>query len=299
MLSIIIINYKSEELTVKFVKQECSKIRIPHKIIIVNNAATQESNLKLKQNLDAVLTDADSFVDCTDKDIYIIGCSDNLGFAKGNNLGATFALKYFNPDYILFANTDIHIVDTDICERMIEVMKSKNDIGIIGPKVVGLQGELQSPNCRFDLWYHNVWYYIQVRFMTKKQIVEHSYAIHAKEGYHYQVMGSFFLVREKDFLDCGMFDPNTFLYYEESILSERMARIGKKVYFYPQVSVIHEHGATTRKYMNRINIDKQKFASAAYYYKNYRGKSAMEVMLVGFIHEIIIRVINIKQKLVK
>lgn len=299
MLSIIIINYKSEGLAIKFVRQECSKIRIPHKIIIVNNAATQESNYELEQALDAVVTDGDSIVDCMDKDIYIIGCSDNLGFAKGNNFGATFALRHFNPNYILFANTDIHLVDTNICERMIKVMKSNSEIGIIGPKVVGLRGELQSPNCRFDLWYHNVWYYIQVRFMTKEQIVEHSYATHAKEGFHYQVMGSFFLVRAKDFVDCGMFDPNTFLYYEESILSERMLRIGKKAYFYPQVSVVHEHGATTRQYMERIRIEKQKFASAAYYYRTYRGRSAMEVRLVGFIHEIIIRLINFKQKIVK
>ena len=61
-------------------------------------------------------------------------------------------------------------------------------------------------------------------------------------------MGSFLLVKAFDFYNCGMFDSHTFLYAEEPILAERMAAIGKRVYYYPDSEVIHEHGVTTSKF---------------------------------------------------
>ena len=48
-----------------------------------------------------------------------------------------------------------------------------------------------------------------------------NYAQNAQEGYHYKVMGSFFMLRAKDFFDCGEMDPHTFLFAEETILTER------------------------------------------------------------------------------
>lgn len=296
MLAIIIVNYKADDLTINFVTKECHKIKLPHKVVIVNNAASNESNLRLAKLLNGrIINDISSQPD--DSSVYIIDSHDNLGFAKGNNLGVCFCKKHFEPDFFLFTNTDIRIIDDDICEKLIEVLKKKNDIGIIGPRVVGLKGEPQSPNCKFDLWYNNVWYFICARFKSKKQIHKGDYASSAKEGYHYQVMGSFFLVPSQSFYECGLFDPHTFLYYEESILSERMLRIGKRVYFYPTVSVVHEHGATTKKYLDILKIEKMKYDSAAYYYKTYRGKTNLELKIVWLIHSLIIRLIHFKKSI--
>lgn len=296
MLAIIIVNYKADDLTINFVTKECHKIQFPHKVIIVNNAASKESNLRLAKSLNGIIVD-DVSLSPSDSHVYIIDSCDNLGFAKGNNLGAYFCKMHFAPEYFLFTNTDIRIIDADICERLIKVLEEKKDIGIIGPRVVGLKGEPQSPNCKFELWYNNVWYFIGARFKSKKQIRKGDYASSAKEGYHYQVMGSFFLVPSLSFYECGMFDPHTFLYYEESILSERMLRIGKRAYFYPTVSVVHEHGATTKKYLDILKIEKMKYDSAAYYYKTYRGKSNLELKIVWLIHSLIIRLIHFKKSI--
>ena len=110
--------------------------------------------------------------------------------------------------------------------------------------------------------------------------------------YHYQVMGSFFMVPSQAFIDAGMFDTSTFLYYEESILTEKMLLIGKKVYYYPKASVIHEHGTTTKKYLDYLKIDRMKYESASYYFSKYRGKSKFELKIVWYIHSAIIRIIH-------
>lgn len=48
------------------------------------------------------------------------------------------------------------------------------------------------------------------------------------------------------FMDAGMFDEYTFLYYEEVILSERLTKIGKRTYYEPSVAALHyEEGSST------------------------------------------------------
>jgi hypothetical protein len=59
------------------------------------------------------------------------------------------------------------------------------------------------------------------------------------------VQGSFMLVRTEDFNTVGGFDTNIFLYYEETDLCIRLAKMGKSCYLIPEAKYIHYHGAST------------------------------------------------------
>ena len=290
-LFIIVINYRQEELTIRFVKNELSKIQMPHKTIIVNNSATIESNTLLCKALGAVWVEDNNHKIDTEKAIFVLSSVENLGFAKGNNLGAMFCKKWFSPQYILFTNNDIRLKNDDVAERMIEKLEEHPEVGIIGPKVVGVDGKLQSPFPYTSYWKRHIWMYWSTLFYSaekKKKVFQFDYQEKAQEGFHYYVMGSFFIVRADFFYKCGMFDPNTFLYAEESILSERMASIGKKVYYYPDSVVIHEHGATTGKYAKCKRNDWQ-FESENYYYRTYKHTSSF-LILLGCITNIFMKV---------
>lgn len=280
MIAIILINYKMEDLTISFVKKELSKVSEPHITVIVNNGATDESNSKLRNALDAqIITD----IKCEpERNIFVISSYDNLGFAKGNNLGADFCERHFHPEYILFTNNDIRLKDRDVVEQLIQKLTILPDAGVIGPKVIGLDGMAQSPWPYTSFWNRHIWVYWSTLFCSREKkikIFRLDYPQKAKEGFHYYVMGSFFLVRSKDFFQCGMFDPNTFLYAEELILSERMRVIGKGMYYYPEVTVIHEHGATTSNLKSRKSGALQ-YRSECYYYRSYRHTNLL-VLLLG------------------
>lgn len=272
-LSIIIVNYRNEDLTINFVKKELSKIKIPHVTVIVNNEATDESNSKLCQALNAQLVTSNYVGNESLCNIFIISSEDNLGFAKGNNLGVYFSKKNFQPEYYLFTNNDIQITDVEVVEKLISKLNIIDAAGIIGPRVVGLDGKNQSPYPYRSFWYRHIWIYWSSFIYSKQKKIqkfEIDYPDRAEEGFHYYVMGSFFVVRACDFYKCGMFDPATFLYAEELILSERMRIIGKKVYYYPGTYVIHAHGQTTKKY-GGDRINDWLFESECYYYKAYMG----------------------------
>lgn len=284
MLSVIVINFRMEDLTVRFVSEELSKIKIPYKTVIVNNAANDESNAALCSSLSAELVCDDSECDLS-RDCFVLSSGENLGFAKGNNLGAEFSRR-FDPEFILFANNDIVFQDEDVVERLMEKLAAVQDAGVIGPRVVGIDGALQSPHPFRSFWDKEVWMYWSSLFWSKeKKIKEFSldYSEKASEGFHYYVMGSFLLVRAEDFYACGMFDPHTFLYAEEPILSERMAAVGKGVYYLPSVTVIHAHGATTATLPNGKRRDWQ-FESNMYYYRTYCHTGPFLLMLGRLTH---------------
>lgn len=286
MLVIIIVNYKNEQKTIDYVEQELSKIKINHRIIIVNNGATEQSDHILTDSLHACL------VHDIDKNYppslcYIISNPENSGFAQGNNLGATFAKDHFQPDFILFSNNDIRFLSDNVVEKLIAKLQVTPTAGMIGPKVIGLKGEQQSPEPFRTFWDRHIWMFLSTFFYSKRKKImrfQLDYAQTAKEGFHYKIMGSFFIVNAKDFYRCGMMDPNTFLYAEEPILSERMSSIGKRVYYYPEATVIHEHGATTSKHLKWKTGSDIGFKSECYYYKTYIGTPSWQIFLARIIH---------------
>ena len=290
-VAIIIINYKMEWLTVSFVKNELSRIEYPHKIIIINNEATITSNSFLSAELGAAVIEDVSNIPQDQCNTVVLSSIVNLGFAKANNLGAAFCQKWFSPDYILFSNNDIQIKDLNVIDSLIGILCDLPDVGVVGPKVIGLDGIEQSPFPYTSFWVRHVWRHWSSLFYSLNKRIEKfniDYPQKAKEGYHYYVMGSFFMVRASDFYNCGMFDPTTFLYAEEMILAERMRAIGKLVYYYPDVTVVHAHGKTTKKYMCG-SINDVLFESECYYYRKYKKVSKFQLVLGRMTHGLLKR----------
>ena len=288
MLSVVIVSYKNNQRTVQYVQEELSKVSVPCKVVIVNNAATSESNAELANNLHAEIVD----VGCTssdDSNVYIINNPVNSGFAKGNNIGAKFAIDVLKANYILFSNNDIKIIDCDVVEQLLEKLKTLPDVGIIGPRVVGLKGELQSPEPYLSFWDRMVWMYLSTLFISQERKIRKfhlNYSQEASEGFHYKIMGSFFMVRAKDFVDCGMMDEHTFLYAEESILTERMNAIGLKAYYYPKVSVLHDHGVTTKQHLKKNQVRDLKFESECYFYRRYKHTPLWQIWVGKIVHKL-------------
>lgn len=288
MTSIIIINYKSEDLTIKFIKEELSKIQAEHRIVVVNNAATADTDAHLISTLDAILVN-DIRAEVSPSQVYVISSKENLGFAKGNNLAAEFSVNHFNPEYLLFTNNDIVLKDSDVVEKMISKIESLPDVGVLGPNVIGLDGKRQSPEPYQSFLDRYCWKFWCSPFVTKKWKERRfgiTYRADAQEGYHYKVMGSFFMCPTDTFQGCGMMDPHTFLYAEETILTERMKAIGKQVYFYPEATVIHAHGATTTKNIGRKGINKRRLESDEYYYEHYMHTPHWKILFGTFMYKL-------------
>ena len=151
MLGTIIVNYKTDDRVIKYVTEELPKIATKNKIVIVSNSATDQSNLRIAEGCRGHVVCANGTID-EESDVFVLGSKDNLGFARGNNLGAAFLLKHFQLDYLLVSNCDLYFADYNVVDKMITKMDDTPDIGLIGPCVVTPSGDRQSPVNNLSVW---------------------------------------------------------------------------------------------------------------------------------------------------
>ena len=268
----IVVSYKNEEMTCHFVNDELSGLKEVTHVVVVNNSASTDSDRLLYKGI----VGAELIYEGQEyhgSKIVVLPTKGNQGFAKGNNQGAVFARKYMSPDYLLFTNDDILITDVDVIGKLIEKLDSDDRIGAIGPRIRLKDSDApQGP-----IPYSNPWkryflpYAIPLPFSWYRKYMGQGYMENAKEGFHYVIIGCFFLMRASDFYTIGMMDPNTFLYREEECISERLQKqLGKQAYWYPQTDVIHLKSVSTKKNKSKgISVNKIMQESDLYYYNAY------------------------------
>jgi GT2 family glycosyltransferase len=301
MFSVIITEYNTAERTFKYLCDFIDKCSVrDYNFVIVDNSVNHDNYEQLNRRLIDDGYSVESIHHNTSKDAVFLKYSKldidvfyytdftNNGFAKANNIGAGIAKKQ-NADinYYLFSNSDIMFNDRLNISEMIDVLESNDTYALIGPKVVGIDGKPQSP-CKYINIFkrHIIPYLLWPLNILIPPLRRMSYDADydARSGEVYRIIGAFMLIKARSFDKVCGFDPNTFLYCEESILSERLASIGCKVFYDPNVEIIHEQGVSTNETINtdKVNIINKKerlFNSEIYYYKNYRNYNNIVITL--------------------
>lgn len=267
MLGIITIDYRNPQLTIDFCNRELKKINVPFVCVIVVNAATDEEIDIISKGTKGKIVGIDSKI--KESNLFILPSKENLGFAKGNNLGVNFLCENFPIDHMLFSNNDIEIKSACLVEDLISKIDGDAQIGAIGPRVVGLDGADQSPHHRIISPYRQIGWKVFPFLREKNKAIKDVLPSIPCSGFCYWVSGAFFLMKTEDFIKIKGFDPNTFLYYEEPILAERLGQIGKRMYFLSNVEVLHYEGGSSSKVDKKISWNKFLVDSASYYYKEY------------------------------
>ena len=281
MVGVIIVNYHNQPMTIHFTKNELAKLPDDLNVVIVNNDATVQSDHELVTALDAEVVNLELFRKSA-SGVYVISSQENLGFAKANNLAVNFINRYLKNEYLLCANNDVILLDTYIIRQLINKLEVDSQIGMIGPRIEGVKGEKQSPFPYQSFWDRYVRMYLYTPFLSQEKKADRfglNYSEKASEGFHYRIMGSFFMMRLADYNAIEGMDPNTFLYAEEMILSERLKKINKGVYYYPEAFVQHIHGATTHKSMSSDSILAEQMKSECYYYHQYLHVPKWELLI--------------------
>lgn len=95
-ISFVILNYKTYQEAIACTESIFSSQTYEDiKVVIVDNGSRNESVAALRERFGE------------DERVHLVTSPDNLGFAKGNNLGIAYAREHFDPDFIVAANSDI------------------------------------------------------------------------------------------------------------------------------------------------------------------------------------------------
>lgn len=242
-VGIVILNYKKYEETIDCVKSTLKQKKVDVTIVIIDNGSKNASVKYLEEQFNE------------DDRVSIISLPENIGYAKGNNVGIKY-LRERGIEYICVANSDIIFTTTNILSQMIAANKSR--VGIVLPIICNPNGTLDqrvSYKKKYLLmrilkaiFIRQFCFPQKLKFIKSDAAFELSYRDELQTGIqrdHYIVTGSIFLLTPDFFHYYTKLFPETFLYFEEwaTILLLYKARLECSI---AQTDVIiHKGGAST------------------------------------------------------
>ncbi len=224
-LSIVIVNYKSEEKTLACLNaiKAGDMSGLKYEIIVVDNASGDEMRDVLRLH----------------KDIYFKRSSQNLGMGGGNNYG----IKDARGKYILVLNPDT-LVSPKAIKTLFEYIKNHLEAGIVGPKLLNTDGSLQYSCARFPKFYTPLLRRTFVGKLGKKHLANFMMMDFGHDVIRPVdwLMGSCLMINREALQKIGGgFDESFFMYFEDIDLCRRMWKAGFKVIYNPEVVVVHDH----------------------------------------------------------
>lgn len=233
-ISVIIVNYN-----VKYFLEVClhSVLRATNgfaaEVIVVDNNSTDGSMQMVAEKFPTVIR---------------IENKDNAGFGRANNQGVAIA----KGEYILFLNPDT-VMPEDFFTKTIGYMDAHPEAGSIGPKLLDGKGQF-APDGKKSFPSLSVAIFKTTginKVFSKSPYFNKYYAVHIGEDETAAVdvlSGCCMLVRTAVLPKIGgAFDEDYFMYCEDVDLSYRIQKAGYQNIYFPEATLIHYKGESTRK----------------------------------------------------
>lgn len=302
MNSVIIVDYNSLPKTIEYIKHISNKIINVGKVnyIIIDNGYNAEVDL-LRETFGTgkkiELQSQRTVYEYSSDFGEIIYCSSggNIGYAKGNNLGAKIADELFHSEYLIVSNNDIIFDQKLDFNKIRTIFEMDSSIAVVGPRVITKKENTdQSPSKKISAVNRLILsYWINNKFFKWKGSIDYD----GRSKKCYFVIGCLLFVKSQIFWAVDGFDENTFMYSEEMILSERLAKKGYCFYFYNDYCITHDHGSTVKKSSDWETAYKWMFESYCYCYKTYRGTSNIVIKVADLNFKTHIEYIRLKKKI--
>jgi len=244
-LSIVIINYNTFSMTCDCLRDiYASNWEFGYEVILVDNASVERDPEDFKRVFPQLV---------------LIKSPDNGGFARGNNLGIAVA----QGEYLLILNSDTLNLDTGIrrCLDYMDAHKHEPDLGGVGCRILSPDGSMQ--RSAFDyriglpavLLDNSIVSFVATKLgLTKHRRESYVRAMHEKEHAVQALLGAFMLLRRDVVEKVKPFDPDFFMYAEETEWCYRINDNGYRLMYIPDTSIVHIGGGSTtpdKGYINR------------------------------------------------
>ena len=248
-VSIVIVNYNTKVLLCDCLDSIFSLTkRIDFEVIVVDNASSDGSETYVRERFPSILW---------------VNSGSNLGFGRANNLGVERAMG----KYIFFLNSDTILLN-DAVSLFFDHMESnreKESLGVLGAYLLDKNGNV---NISFGYFPTPI---REFAYLWRK-LCHKSIEVSNSDKYVECISGADMFIPRELFLKIGGFDPQIFMYYEETDLQYRLSKIdvNRKVITGPRI--IHLEGGSFKS--KGLSLNRFRMAQSSYNYylrKHYCG----------------------------
>lgn len=255
-VSVIIVNYNTRQMTSECIDSLFEKtFGIDFEIILVDNGSTDGSKEYFEK----------------DKKIKYIYSNENLGFGRANNLG----FKYSSGKYIFLLNSDTLLINNAI-KILKDFLETNSHASIVGGQLYNIE---YIPVHSYSMLFPSVKWELDIFLngsittwllkKNQKTLKERGYMQVA------YITGADMMIRRSDIDMFGFFNPQFFMYFEETELTMRFSKNGRYAYFYPEAKIIHLENASFKIKAAR---EKMFFESREKLYRLYKPIFECEIL---------------------
>ena len=230
-ISVIIVNYNTRSILKQCIESIKEKtIGVDYEIIVVDNASSDGSCEMLRNDF---------------PDVILIEAGGNIGFGRANNLG----MKQASGKYFLLLNSDTILLNNALLEFFIKAEELNNKgckIGVLGTILTGADGKtchsygkLITPRGEIRELLAKYLRFLKDHTNTAPPKIHKAMDV----GY---ITGADMFVPAEVFDNIGGFDPDFFMYCEETDWQKRMSEAGFRRIVIEGPEIVHLEGGSDK-----------------------------------------------------
>jgi GT2 family glycosyltransferase len=254
-LSVVIVNWNVRELLRRCLLSlvESGQRRLSYDVIVVDCASSDGSVEMVRREFPWAR---------------LIASNENLGYARGNNVGMAEA----RGRYLLVLNPDTELVGHAL-PTMVRYLDGHPAVGAVGPALRYPDGSLQSSRRRFPT--------LATAFCESTLLHQWFPNNRVAQGYHLDdrpadvpqpvdwLVGAALMIRREAWQQVGPLDEGFFMYFEELDWCRRCQAAGWEIHYLPTAEIIHREGKSSEQVATARAIRFQR--SKIRYYRKYFG----------------------------
>ena len=267
-LGIVIVNYNTRDLLRRCLETVFASEGVSFRLCVVDNASTDGSAAMVARDFPQV---------------HLIANEVNLGYPAANNQGLR-AMGFERGQrgearYALLLNPDTEL-PPDALAKMTAFLDAHPEAGVAGPRLVRPDGSLDLA-CRRAFPSPEVSFYrltgLSRLFPRSRRFGRYNltYLPEDETAEVDSVVGAYMQVRAAAIEQVGLLDESFFMYGEDLDWAFRIKAAGWKVYYYPEVTVLHVKRASSRR-SGRAQVEFWR-AMEIFYRKHYEAQTPRPV----------------------
>lgn len=277
-LAVIIINYRTAEMTIDCVRSLAGELEtVPDmQVIVVENGSGDDSAQRIGEAIER-----ERWGDWVILSTY----EDNAGFASGNNRGIE---SVPNAEYVLLLNSDT-ITHEGCLKYCMGVMEESADIGAMSCRLLNADGSTQNVTRKFPTPLRQCvsslglpWHF--PRLFGWADVDDMVWDRDGTKRDVDWIGGAFMLIRGTLLRRIGPLDSDFFFYGEDIEFCHRVWRNGMRVHYDPHVTTTHFGGGSS---------DSERLAAQARNIHAWRGRYLVQRKCYGVWAAWLLRVVDI------
>lgn len=237
MLSIVIVNWNTRE----HLRRCLGSIvgyppTVQYEVVVVDNGSEDGSAVMVREEFPSAR---------------LISNEENLGYAAASNQGFSES----KGDLILTLNPDTEFFD-DSLDKAVVAISELREVGALAGKLMNPDGSLQLSIRSFPTPGAIVWDMAGLSRLFPKSRVFGAYRQtffdYSKAQEAEQPMGTFILYRKEALDEVGLMDEQFPIFFNEVDLLLRLKRAGWKIWYTPEVQLIHYGAGSTKQVRKRM-----------------------------------------------